>query len=317
MTTRICFVTGHEFGRAALLGLLESPAAKSGDLAVVRLISLAREKASRTVGFLDLGPCADAYGLDHCVVPTSKNEAFAGLVAEARPDFLLIIGWSELVAPAVLDVPRICNRGESRHSSSYGSIGMHPSLLPTGRGRAPIPWTILRAENVTGLTAFLLEPEPDSGGIVLQREIRVPPTENATNLFARFVFLHYLVAAELAPLLATRTMSWRAQDSTRATYWSKRTPADSRIPFMAQTATEIERLVRAQGDPYPNAYFEHGGAHVPVKRAVVEPCLDSPAPGLIREVTHSTIVVGARIGAVRLHIEADTEIKFGVGESIE
>jgi len=60
-------------------------------------------------------------------------------------DWLLIIGWSQIARRPVLDATR------------RGALGIHPTLLPEGRGRAAIPWTLLKGLRESGVTLFQLE----------------------------------------------------------------------------------------------------------------------------------------------------------------
>jgi methionyl-tRNA formyltransferase len=60
--------------------------------------------------------------------------------ARFQIDWLLIIGWSQIARRELLETP------------ACGCLGMHPSLLPIGRGRAAIPWAILKGLDQTGVT---------------------------------------------------------------------------------------------------------------------------------------------------------------------
>ena len=60
-------------------------------------------------------------------------------------DWLFIIGWSQIASEKVLNS---CNKGV---------IGAHPTLLPRGRGRASIPWAIIKGLDNTGLTFFKMD----------------------------------------------------------------------------------------------------------------------------------------------------------------
>eukprot|EP00668_Euglena_longa_P032198 GGOE01041497.1.p1 GENE.GGOE01041497.1~~GGOE01041497.1.p1 ORF type:complete len:391 (+),score=93.69 GGOE01041497.1:44-1216(+) len=59
-----------------------------------------------------------------------------------------------------------------------GVINMHPSLLPLYRGAAPIQTCLMNGDSETGVSIIRIEPqEPmDSGSILLQRQVAVPPT---------------------------------------------------------------------------------------------------------------------------------------------
>src|SRR6186997_3193221 len=128
------FVTGHEFGEAtfrAILGLPEYGMKLTCSL----LACLDQTKSSVTVGYTDLGPFAAKRGVPVEYIRSVKSEATRDLLRQSNPDYLMIVGWSELAPSAVLDIPKSKYRGAARHSASYGCIGMHQTLLPEGRGR--------------------------------------------------------------------------------------------------------------------------------------------------------------------------------------
>src|SRR6266849_1042267 len=110
---------------------------------------------------------------------------------------------------------------------------MHPTLLPQGRGRAPIPWTIIKGLQQTGVTVFLLEDAPDAGGIILQERFTVDSEENATTLSAKSMEVHYRLARQLAPALSSRSLCWVEQDLSQGSVWPRRKPEDGLIDFNA------------------------------------------------------------------------------------
>src|SRR5262249_6026267 len=89
------------------------------------------------------------------------NDALAiDAIRAASVDWVFIIGWSQIARRPVLDATR------------QGVLGMHPSLLPIGRGRAAVPWAILLGLQETGVTLFQLDEGVDTGPIVAQ--VRIP-----------------------------------------------------------------------------------------------------------------------------------------------
>ena len=65
-------------------------------------------------------------------------------------DWLFIIGWSQIASKELLEAPK------------KGVLGMHPTLLPEGRGRAAIPWAIIKGLDRTGVTLFKLDEGVDT-----------------------------------------------------------------------------------------------------------------------------------------------------------
>ena len=95
-------------------------------------------------------------------------------VAALEPEVIFVVGWSQLVREAFIA------------TASRAVYGMHPTLLPRHRGRAPIPWAILSGLAKTGVTLFeITDPTADSGPIVGQVEVPIAPDETATTLFDR------------------------------------------------------------------------------------------------------------------------------------
>ena len=100
-------------------------------------------------------------------------------VGKLEPELVFVVGWSQLVRDPFIEL------------ASEGVFGMHPTLLPRHRGRAPIPWAILTGLARTGVTLFeIADATADSGAIVGQREVEISPDETATTLFARVADAH-------------------------------------------------------------------------------------------------------------------------------
>src|SRR5207245_7813391 len=107
------------------------------------------------------------------------------------------------------------------------AYGMHPTLLPRHRGRAPIPWAILSGLARTGVTLFEIDDATaDSGPIVGQVEVPVEPDETATTLFDKLARAHVDLIRLAVPGLIAGTAPRVPQDPRRASTWPRRTPAD-------------------------------------------------------------------------------------------
>jgi methionyl-tRNA formyltransferase len=172
-----------------------------------------------------------------------------------RPDAIFVVGWSQLVRDDLLAL------------APGGLFGMHPTLLPRHRGRAPIPWTILCGLARTGVTLFeILDPTADSGPIVGQVEVAVDRDETATTLFDKLAQAHVDLIREYVPQLAAGSAPRIPQDPARASTWPKRTPADGIIDWDTR-APHLYDWVRAQTRPYPGAFTFLGGEKVVVWRA--------------------------------------------------
>ena len=226
-------------------------------------------------------------------------------IRKLDPELIFVVGWSQIV------------RGPFIALASEGIFGMHPTLLPRHRGRAPIPWSILSGLARTGVTLFeIVDATADSGSIVGQVTLDVAADETATTLFARIADAHVELTRELLPQLLVGTAPRIPQDPSRASSWPRRTPADGIIDWETR-APYLYDWVRALTRPYPGAFTFLGDEKVIVWSArPVDLVEDAPA-GMVVEVgpggpvvacgegglvleeiqtTASELVVGARLG---------------------
>jgi methionyl-tRNA formyltransferase len=178
-------------------------------------------------------------------------------------DWLFIVGWSQIAGPEVLDAPRL------------GALGMHPTLLPEGRGRAAIPWAILKGLSKTGVTMFKLDEGVDTGPILAQQEIALSSGTTATDLYARVNATHVALIKQTLPDLLTGRAIFQPQDEQRATEWPGRRPDDGAID-LSGSVNDAERLVRALTHPYPGAFYQdqNGNKVIVWAAEIVEKCPD-------------------------------------------
>ena len=220
-------------------------------------------------------------------------------IRKLEPELAFVVGWSQLVHDPFIALAR------------EGVFGMHPTLLPRHRGRAPIPWAILSGLARTGVTLFeIVDSTADSGAIVGQVEVEIAPDETATSLFARLADAHVQLVRELVPQLLSRSAPRSRQDPSRASSWPKRVPADGIIDWETR-APYLYDWVRAQTRPYPGAFTYIGDDKVIVWGArAVELAADAPA-GTIVDVSADGPVVACGEGGLLLE-----EIQTDAGELV-
>ncbi len=163
-------------------------------------------------------------------------------IRRANLDWLFIVGWSQIASPEVLALPR------------FGVLGMHPTLLPKGRGRASIPWAIIKDLSETGVTLFKLDNGVDTGPILGQIKIPIKRKETATSLYKLIANGHCdLIKNVWSNNLLSGNISLNYQDNINATFWPGRQPEDGRI-LPTMSVQEVDNLVRATTKPYPGAF---------------------------------------------------------------
>lgn len=176
------------------------------------------------------------------------------VIKKMELDWLFIIGWSQIAGQTLLDAPKL------------GVLGMHPTLLPLGRGRAAIPWAILKGLDKTGVTLFKLDSGVDTGPIADQFVIPLSTKSDASELYDAVNQAHMELIKNVMPKILAGTLVLKEQDHSIATLWSGRRPEDGQINIFG-SVTDAERLIRAVTHPYPGAFFYEGERKIVVWRA--------------------------------------------------
>lgn len=233
MPARIGFATSVQLG----LSCMEEIAALGGRLELV--MTLPDDVAQKKSGRVSLDEFCRHYGFPLTKRRNINEPDSVAAIRAAELDWLFVLE-SQIVGADVLSAPRL------------GCLGMHPALLPQGRGRAVIPWAILKGLSRTGLTMFKLDAGVDTGPILEQLEIPVAPDETATTLYAKVMEAHRTLVRLMWDDLLNGTATFHEQIGDEASVWPGRKPEDGRIDS-TMAVRDVERLVRAVTHPYPGA----------------------------------------------------------------
>lgn len=244
-------------------------------------ISLKDEKAKKKSGRIYLDSVADQHNVPLLKINHINDPEVLDALAEHNIDWLFIIGWSQIASKDVIEAP---NRG---------AVGAHPTLLPLGRGRAAIPWAIIKGLDKTGVSFFKMDEGVDTGEILGQFEIPIADDETATKLYDKVNDAHTDLIKQIWPSIQDDSLKGEVQDESMATYWEGRKPEHGLIhPDL--TILEVDRLVRATTHPYPGAFVvkENGqkiiiwsGSRI-VKSDFSIPCTDGEYYALEYEVVN-------------------------------
>ncbi|OLF19031.1 methionyl-tRNA formyltransferase [Actinophytocola xanthii] len=253
----------------------------SGHEVALAVTHPASDHAYESIWSDSVAELAEANGVP-VILRNRPDEDVVRALKEVDPDLIVANNWRTWIPPDIFDLPR------------YGTLNVHDSLLPAYAGFAPVIWALINGESEVGVTAHMMNETLDAGDIVLQRSVPVGPTDTATDLFHRTVDLIGPIVADSLELIASGRRDFVPQDASRASFFHKRSIEDSRMDF-SWPAEHLERLVRAQSDPYPNAFCYHRGTRLRVVSAAVSQGRYGGTPGriFIKEGDGVAIVAGA------------------------
>ncbi|GLW47031.1 methionyl-tRNA formyltransferase [Streptomyces sp. NBRC 14336] len=232
---------------------------------------------------------AEQHGVPVLLRNRPGDDELLRALKDAAPDIIVANNWRTWLPAEIFDLP------------PHGTLNIHDSLLPSYAGFSPLIWALINGEKQVGVTAHRMDADLDMGDILLQRAVPVGPTDTATDLFHRTVDLIGPVVRESLDLIASGRAVWIPQDRTRSSFFHKRSLEDSRIDW-SWPAEDLERLVRAQSDPYPNAFTHYRGERIRIIKSAVSQGRYGGTPGriFIREGDGVVIVAGAEARSGKL-----------------
>ncbi len=230
------FFGSDEFSLKVLETLLPSPLGRP-----VAIISLADQPAGRhqQLSSPPIVTWAQQNNFTYQQISSFKTTA---LSVETPCDFFLVASFGKLIPADIFNRPR------------YGTINIHPSLLPRYRGPTPIETAILQAESDNGVSLMLIDEQLDHGPLLAQRKIDLP-------LQSDFYYWRDHLASAGAELLvdiwsdySQGILSPQPQAETLATYTRKFNKADGYLDLTGDPMLNYRRYLAFKH--WPGVYTE-------------------------------------------------------------
>lgn len=180
---------------------------------------------------------AEAQGFSVLTPTTPNTPEFAAQLAALKPDLYVVVSYGFILAADLLRIP------------AYGGVNLHPSLLPKYRGAAPMQWTLIRGETITGVTIIHMNEKMDAGNIILQKEFPVLPDDTYDRLSRRLAEAGAQVLFEAVQSVKLQTYQVIVQDPSRVTKAPKIKKDDCRINWAQPTQTVYDFIRGLSSDP--------------------------------------------------------------------
>lgn len=211
--------------------------------------------------------CALRHGLPVLQPEKLKNPEFLDALRALRADLQIVVAF-RMLPEVVWNMPPL------------GTMNLHASLLPKYRGAAPINWAIIRGEQETGITTFLLKHEIDTGDLLFQERIAIGENETAGELHDRMMMQGARLILRSVQALERGEVQPMPQTDAEVTHAPKIFTESCRINFELP-AVQVHNFIRGLS-PYPGAWTELDGKTLKILRTekAEKPSAESPAaPG--------------------------------------
>ena len=216
--------------------------------------------------------------------PTKMKDGTAlEMMKSLSPDLVVVAAYGRILPKDLLDVPPL------------GCVNVHGSLLPKYRGAAPIQWSVINGDAVTGVTTMYMAEGMDTGDMILKLETEIGENETAGELFERLAVLGADSIEKTLALFDEGSVPRTPQNDAEATMAPMLKKEMGELDFN-KSAAEIHNLVRGLC-PWPVAFTFVDGKSVKVYRADKAEGFSGAAGELLDE---KRFIVGCGDGAVEL-----------------
>lgn len=201
-------------------------------------------------------------------------------------DIMVVVAFGQILPKEILEM------------TPYGCVNVHASLLPKYRGAAPIQWSIIDGEAVTGVTTMQMDEGLDTGDMLLKTEVVITEKETGGSLHDKLSEAGARLCVETLKGLEAHTITPVPQGETTTSYAKMLTKELGNIDW-TQSAEAIERLIRGL-TPWPSAYSNWNGKVMKIWDAKVSNEESNKEPGTIIKVEKDAFLVQTGKGALQI-----------------
>lgn len=188
---------------------------------------------------------AEEYGLPVYQPERVSSPDFVALLRTLDLDLIVTAAFGQLLSPEVLAIPRLA------------CLNVHASLLPKYRGGAPIHWSVINGEEVTGVTIMEMAEKLDAGPIYSQVEIPITEDDTTGLVYDKVTQAGASLLIETLPGIINQEIKAIDQDHSQATFAYNVNREDEKIDW-TKSNKEIYNHIRGLA-PWPGAYTNYQG----------------------------------------------------------
>lgn len=203
-------------------------------------------------------------------------------------DIMVVVAFGQILPKEILEM------------TAYGCVNVHASLLPKYRGAAPIQWSIIDGEGVTGVTTMQMDEGLDTGDMLLKTEIPIDAKETGGSLHDKLAEAGAKLCVETLQALQNKAVTPIPQGETTTAYAKMLNKQLGNIDW-TQSAVAIERLIRGL-TPWPSAYTDWNGKVMKIWDSEVVEGASGEKPGTIVQVEKDAFYVQTGEGFLKVRM---------------
>ena len=198
------------------------------------------------------------------------------ILKDLQPDMIVVAAFGQIIPQSILDIPR------------FGCLNVHASLLPAWRGAAPIQWSILAGDQVTGVTIMRMDAGLDTGDMILKKEVAIREDETGDSLFDVLMEEGARALLEAMEQVFSGSAVYTPQSKESPTPYAKMLSRQSGLIDWTMDAEQIARMVRAYYS-WPGTYTFLHSKMLKILKAAALPETENDA-GMATETVKASVL---------------------------
>ncbi len=196
---------------------------------------------------------AQEHGIPVLTPESAREEAFLETLETLAPDLCVTAAYGNVLPERFLAIPR------------FGTLNIHPSLLPLYRGAAPVQRAVEEGVLESGVTVAFTVRAMDAGPVAAQLRERVDPNVKAPDLLAHLFEKGAHLLVRTLPQVFDGSLVPQEQNAAAATKAKKIVVEEGLLDWRA-TAKVLHDKVRAfSGWPGTRGRFTVAGEETELK----------------------------------------------------
>ena len=201
-------------------------------------------------------------------------------------DLIVTCAYGQIIPVEILNHPK------------HKAVNFHASLLPKYRGGAPIHWSIINGDKITGMTLMEMAKGMDTGAIISQEKVSIDPTDTMGDVEKKMMEAsRLLIQKDLKPYLDGKIKAVE-QDKDQVSFAYNIQKEEEIINFdqdVEKVYDHIRGLI-----PWPVSYALLEGDRVKFHGATMIKQDVFEEPGTILSVDNEGLDIATQNGIVRI-----------------
>ena len=210
------------------------------------------------------------------LTPDKFDSSFIQNLYSIEPDIFVVCAYGKILNKKVLSIPK------------YGTLNIHPSLLPKYRGPSPVQYSIKNLDFHTGFTFIKMDEGIDTGDILFKSSpIKIEDRDTTQSLTEKIFISAAKKINKSIQNLFDNTHSLSKQNTELATYTKLISKKDGEINW-DETSIQLNAKIRAFSN-WPGLYTFHNTKKIKILD-LKQTDFDSATPGKIYVINNQIYV---------------------------